>query len=112
MHAHLEVIPEPVNLLFSDIPTCLARVIARGLEKNPDFRFDTAGGFVQAAWASVADVPLPRTNREVFILNYNNGNARIWDLRGKRFVGERFEESSALKLWKNSRPQNSTAGRS
>lgn len=53
MRAHLERTPEPPSTLAPAVSAALDAVIARGLAKNPDERYSTAGEFAAAARAAL-----------------------------------------------------------
>ncbi|MCW0214572.1 MAG: serine/threonine protein kinase [Pseudonocardia sp.] len=90
MHAHLNVDPQPVSGTRPDVPTALDQVVARGMAKDPDDRFPSAGALAAAARAAVgsgatavapppvtgdeprtsafgAVAPMPRTGPETFV---------------------------------------------
>ncbi|MBF6298720.1 protein kinase [Nocardia amamiensis] len=58
MHAHLMTAPPRAASVCADVPAALDAVIARGLAKDPNERFATAGEFAAAARAAIgAAVP-------------------------------------------------------
>jgi serine/threonine protein kinase len=59
VHAHLTVEPPPASGTRPDVPAALDRLIARGMAKNPDDRYPTAGAFAAAARAVVGTQGVP-----------------------------------------------------
>ena len=60
MYAQLYTGPPPASGLVEDVPTALDAVIARGMAKDPDDRFPTAGALAAAASeALLAEAPTP-----------------------------------------------------
>ncbi|WP_051020369.1 serine/threonine-protein kinase [Nocardia araoensis] len=53
MHAHLMVTPPRAGSMRADVPAALDAVITRGLAKDPDERYATAGEFAAAARAAI-----------------------------------------------------------
>ncbi|WP_454194049.1 protein kinase domain-containing protein [Nocardia sp. Marseille-Q1738] len=53
MHAHLMTAPPRAASVCADVPAALDAVIARGLAKDPNERFSTAGEFAAAARAAI-----------------------------------------------------------
>jgi YVTN family beta-propeller protein len=60
MYAQLNVYPPPASSLVDDVPPALDAVIARGMAKDPDDRFPTAGLLAAAARdALLTGAPIP-----------------------------------------------------
>lgn len=57
IHAHLELPPPPIGALNDPAAAALSRAVAAGLEKQPEDRPSTAGGFVDAVELAIADLP-------------------------------------------------------
>lgn len=57
IHAHLELPPPPIGALNDPGAAALSRAVAAGLEKRPEDRPSTAGGFVDAVELAIADLP-------------------------------------------------------
>ncbi|MGK8520403.1 protein kinase domain-containing protein [Nocardia asteroides] len=60
MHAHLMATPPRAGSVCAGVPAALDAVIARGLAKDPDERFASAGAFAVAAHAAIG-IPAPDT---------------------------------------------------
>ncbi|WP_445149432.1 protein kinase domain-containing protein [Baekduia sp. Peel2402] len=65
LYAHLHDAPPDAHALEPGVPTALAEVVERALEKDPDDRFPSAGDLGRAALAAVGDGPAPGPERTV-----------------------------------------------
>src|SRR3954449_4496470 len=81
LYAHLNLEPPRPSEMVPDLPAGLDGVVARGMAKDPDTRYGSAGDLAAAAEAALLDDPRdPRT--DILRLPYQFGKYRLEELIG------------------------------
>ena len=100
LFAHLHDLPPKPSACNSALPTAIDSVVARALAKDPEERYGSCGGLVDAAHAAVRGDPAPRElprGTVTFLFSDIEGSTQLVRLLGPRYAQVLSEHQRILR---------------